>query len=794
MSIIIPIVADTKGFEKGLKNVERASGGMGKLMKAGLLAAGVGLGILVVGLEKSAKAAMAAQVNTAKLDAQLKLMGQNTSVVKGQIDDSLGSLSRMSGFTVDDLTGSMAALVRQTQDVKTAQSELAIAMDVARAKGIDLAAATGLVNKAAGGGTRALKELNIHVKKGADGMVILAKIQGRYAGQAEAFGNTAAGGMAKFAAAIQTLEVWIGNGLIPIIGAAASAISGFINDVAAQPTLKLKLEFVWDKFKSMMRGLWDEAVAWWNGGGSKRELPARIVLEKSNGEKVKEWWNGLDKDFNDLGAMGGKALVDGIFSIFTGAGKDSAGSTFKAIFQYWLDNNVAGILMPGKSLAENLIEGFLSGLWSELKKKLTALVAPFVDSFNRAKDSGQLGTAAQALGSKMAHGVWDGIKALSGWLAGKIAGWAKDALSGLGSLAGAAFDAIPNGPGSSSGGAGRVRPGPALFSSRLLPLATRQDIYSGQSASEGFGSTLSSMGGQRIAANAAGLRSTAAGTVGMTLQQIRDQQDATQRSREKQGLQDAITAALGDPAALKQAQQDLSDWQINENARVLEVEAAQKTDANQKTLDGYIATFRAGGVSAAKFNKELTDLLGPSGAELGAQFGTSFEDSWTKTFDLITTQMKKLNKFVNVGTEPASLQVVDPTALRRQRYNEARTAAFATINDDSSLTDAEKKAKRGKWVTGHPVSAFAIGGVVSSAMEAIIGEHGSEAVLPLSSPKAMRMVADAITAQSSGSNTGATYNLTINAGMGTNGASLGREIVEAIKVFERRNGEVFAPA
>jgi len=302
------------------------------------------------------------------------------------------------------------------------------------------------------------------------------------------------------------------------------------------------------------------------------------------------------------------------------------------------------------------------------------------------------------------------------------------------------------------------------------------------------------MGGQRIAANAAGIVSTATGTAGMTLQQIRDQQGATQRDRDKQALQDAITAAGDDADAKKQAEQDLSDWQINENARLLEVQASQQTDANQKTLDGYIETFRRGGVSAATFNKELTDLLGPSGATLGDQFGTGFADSWQSTYDLLVAQMTALSSFTTVGGQPASDQVVSPKALRQQRHDDAQRAAYDKINSNDKLTDEEKKAARVKWNTKHPVTTFAVGGIVSSAMQAIIGEHGAEAVLPLSSPKAMRMVADAINAQSSASSQGATYNLTINAGMGTSGASVGRDIVEAIKVFERRNGAVFQAA
>lgn len=41
---------------------------------------------------------------------------------------------------------------------------------------------------------------------------------------------------------------------------------------------------------------------------------------------------------------------------------------------------------------------------------------------------------------------------------------------------------------------------------------------------------------------------------------------------------------------------------------------------------------------------------------------------------------------------------------------------------------------------------------------------------------------------------GSTYNITVNAGMGTNGAALGAQIVSAIKKFERTSGPVFASA
>ena len=45
-----------------------------------------------------------------------------------------------------------------------------------------------------------------------------------------------------------------------------------------------------------------------------------------------------------------------------------------------------------------------------------------------------------------------------------------------------------------------------------------------------------------------------------------------------------------------------------------------------------------------------------------------------------------------------------------------------------------------------------------------------------------------------GAGGGAVYNINVNAGMGTDGATVGREIVDAIKRFERTSGQVFASA
>jgi len=72
---------------------------------------------------------------------------------------------------------------------------------------------------------------------------------------------------------------------------------------------------------------------------------------------------------------------------------------------------------------------------------------------------------------------------------------------------------------------------------------------------------------------------------------------------------------------------------------------------------------------------------------------------------------------------------------------------------------------------------MAKGGIVTGPTNALIGEAGPEAVIPLSGANSVGM--------------GSTYNINVNAGIGTNGAQVGRDIVEAIRKYERSSGQVF---
>ena len=76
------------------------------------------------------------------------------------------------------------------------------------------------------------------------------------------------------------------------------------------------------------------------------------------------------------------------------------------------------------------------------------------------------------------------------------------------------------------------------------------------------------------------------------------------------------------------------------------------------------------------------------------------------------------------------------------------------------------------------ITAFANGGIVNRPMIGMVGEAGPEAIIPLNKAGSM----------------GSTYNITVNAGMGSDGNRIGEQIIKEIKRYERQSGPVFAKA
>lgn len=221
----------SKGVErlnKGLGGIKgtaaRAGSGLLTLGKITAGFAAIGITALVAGLVGAVRAAGEEEKGIARLNAALKA---NVKSFKGNTDSIEAVIRKREqlAFTDDALRASLARLVTQTGNVDKAFKLQAIAMDLARFKGIDLESASVTLVRAMGGNLRVLKELGIQLPKNATQTQILAAIQKKTAGQAAAYGKTSAGAFQAFQIAMGDLVEDIGARFLP----AATSIARFLS-------------------------------------------------------------------------------------------------------------------------------------------------------------------------------------------------------------------------------------------------------------------------------------------------------------------------------------------------------------------------------------------------------------------------------------------------------------------------------------------------------------------------------------------------------------------------------------
>jgi TP901 family phage tail tape measure protein len=157
--------------------------------------------------------------------------------------------------------------------------------------------------------------------------------------------------------------------------------------------------------------------------------------------------------------------------------------------------------------------------------------------------------------------------------------------------------------------------------------------------------------------------------------------------------------------------------------------------------------------------------------ETTASFAEFFEKAFTGIRDffvgIINGMIGLFESFINGIISGLNFLI---RAINRMKINVPATPFGPAFTLGFNLKEIERVAL--------PRIALAEGGIVTGPINALIGEAGPEAVIPLDRFGSM----------------GNTYNITVNAGMGTNGAEVGREIVAAIKRYERSSGKVFVSA
>ena len=219
----------TKGFEKDVvKAAERTGDKAGKTLGDRLknalspknLAIGAGVGVLGAQvLNFLGDAAQAAREENAAIATLTQSIKANDEAWDGNIDAVEEVIAKRQdlAFSDDEQRESLRKLVSQTKDVNKALELQRTAMDLARLRGIDLAAASDLIGKVYGGNLGILARYGIQLEKGTTKTEALAEIQRRAAGQAEAYAKTELGQQERLQIALDNRVEDIGRKLLPAL-------------------------------------------------------------------------------------------------------------------------------------------------------------------------------------------------------------------------------------------------------------------------------------------------------------------------------------------------------------------------------------------------------------------------------------------------------------------------------------------------------------------------------------------------------------------------------------------------
>jgi hypothetical protein len=208
-------------------------------------------------------------------------------------------------------------------------------------------------------------------------------------------------------------------------------------------------------------------------------------------------------------------------------------------------------------------------------------------------------------------------------------------------------------------------------------------------------------------------------------------------------------------------------------------------------------------------------LKGYLGSDFGSELGIAFSGAFERELQGVLALVADIARVAGQG-QPIAPEAPGVSATQRaenQRRFEADLASWTKRRADrlkaaqdfrkrpgspggATITSAEAEEIRkimSEWDASNrkpqrSAYGLAMGGILKKQVFTA-GEAGAEAVIPLNSTSAMNMLRDAV--GGGGGGTTNVYNLTVNAGLGTDPDDLGRTIVESIKRYEKRNGAVF---
>ncbi|MDE3095604.1 MAG: hypothetical protein KGK07_06345 [Chloroflexota bacterium] len=190
---------------------------------------GAAVGAAIQGLGEVVKVARAAQVSEAQLAQAVRTTGLDWERNAKAVDAVLASRRRLA-FSDNDLRGSLAILVEETGSLTEALARQQVAADLSRGTHLDLYTASKLVGKVTDENIRVLGRYGVVVQKGADAQAVMAAVEAKFGGQAEAYAATQQASADRIANSWERAQEQVGGAIsstLPLLASGAQLWTSF---------------------------------------------------------------------------------------------------------------------------------------------------------------------------------------------------------------------------------------------------------------------------------------------------------------------------------------------------------------------------------------------------------------------------------------------------------------------------------------------------------------------------------------------------------------------------------------
>lgn len=206
-----------------------------------------------------------AEISQTRLEQSI----ENTGVAYADLEDEINAATKAAlafGFDDEAAQDAISAITNATGDATKAIEDLSLAEDIARGRGISLAAATNIVIAAEQGRISSLKRMGIALDENATSEQALGALQQKYSGQAAAYATTSAASYDRLANAAENYLESVGQflndnaQLVFAIGGIATAAGPAIDGIQGL-SAALKESAVASKALSIISSPWTALAA-----------------------------------------------------------------------------------------------------------------------------------------------------------------------------------------------------------------------------------------------------------------------------------------------------------------------------------------------------------------------------------------------------------------------------------------------------------------------------------------------------------------------------------------------------